>query len=160
VPPQRYSARSAWPQLRQHLAELQADGAGSLVSTATELLTRSGSSGLTVLLSDLLDPDWEAGLRRLPARGADLVVVQVLGPGELDPDASGDVDLVDIETGRRLPMSLTDRTLARYAERRDAWLADVANRVASLGAAYTLVRSDDDLRSVILGALPAEGVLA
>ena len=46
--------------------------------------------------------------------GADLVVVQILGPGELDPAVAGDVDLVDIETGRRLPLSLTEQAIERY----------------------------------------------
>lgn len=159
-PPRRYPARTAWPRLRDDLARLQAGGAASLVSTATDLLTRAGPRGLTVLISDLLDEGWDEALRRLPARGADLAVVHVLGPGELDPQVAGDVDLVDIETGRRLPLSLTEQAIERYAARRDAWLEQVANRVAGLGAGYTLVRSDADLRQVLLGSLRGTGVLA
>lgn len=158
-PPARFSARTAWPRLRDHLAGLEAQGTGSLVDTATELLTRAGPRGLTVLISDLLDEGWDQALRRLPARGADLVVVQVLGAGELDPQVAGDVDLVDIETGRRLPLSLTEQSIERYAERRDAWLERVANRVAALGAGYTLVSADADLRQVLLGSLQAGGVV-
>lgn len=155
----RFMARTAWPRLRDHLAGLSAEGAGSLVDTATELLTRTGPRGLTVLVSDLLDDRWDQALRRLPARGADLVVVHVLGPGELDPEVAGDVDLVDIETGRRLPMSLTEQAIDRYGARRDAWLERVANRVAALGAAYTLIPADADLRQVLLGSLQAAEVI-
>jgi uncharacterized protein (DUF58 family) len=157
--PLRFSSTNAWPRLRDHLAGLQAEGAGSLVTTAADLLARSGPSGVTVLISDLLDPEWERALTRLPARGADLAVIQVLGAGELDPKVAGDVDLVDVETGRRLPMSLTESTIERYVERRDAWLEEVANRVAGLGAAYSLVPVDVDLRQVILGSLRSGGIL-
>ena len=159
-PPPRFRARTTWPRLRDHLADLEAGGSGSLVGTATELLTGAGPRGLTVLVSDLLDEDWDDALRRLPARGADLVVVHVLGPGELDPVVAGDVDLVDIETGRRLPLSLTEQAIERYEVRRDAWLDRVANRVAALGAGYTLVRSDGELRPVLLGSLRAAGVVS
>ncbi len=159
--PTRFSSRSAWPRLRDHLADLRAEGAGSLVSTASDLLARSGPSGITVLISDLLDPEWNKALTRLPARGADLAVIQVLGAGELAPQPAGDVDLVDIESGRRMPMSLTDSAIERYEERRDAWLEQVANRVAGLGAAYSLVPVEAELRQVVLGTLRSgRGVLA
>jgi hypothetical protein len=113
-----------------------------------------------VLLSDLLDDGWDQALGRLPARGADLAVIQVLGRGELDPQVLGDVDLVDVETGRRLPMSLTDASIKRYEQRRDQWLERVANRVAGLNAAYTLVSADDDLRQVVLGSLRSGGLVS
>lgn len=158
--PARFSSRAGWPQLKIHLESLEAQGPASLVSAAAGLLTRSGSNGLTVLISDLLDDQWEPALNRLPARGADLAVVQVLGRGELDPEVLGDVDLVDIETGRRMPMSLTDGAIARYEERRDAWLERIANRVAGLNAAYTMIPADADLRTVLLGSLRTGGVVA
>ena len=154
----RFSSRAAWPQLSNHLAGLTAEGAGSLVRSAAELLSRSGPSGLTVLLSDLLDDGWETALTRLPGRGADLAVVQVLGASELDPQVAGDVDLVDIETGRRMPMSLTESAIERYGERRDAWLDRIATRVAGLNAGYVLVAADADLRQTLLGSLRSGGV--
>ena len=155
----RFSSKNAWPRLRDHLAGLDAEGRGSLAVAAGELLSRAGPSGLTVLLSDLLDEDWERALSRLPARGADLAVIQVLGAGELDPAVAGDVDLVDIETGKRLPMSLTDAAIGRYEKRRDAWLERIAAKVAGLNAGYSLVSADDDLRQVLLGSLRSGGVV-
>ncbi|MEM7273966.1 MAG: DUF58 domain-containing protein [Actinomycetota bacterium] len=159
-PPVRFSSRTAWPNLVRHLEGLRADGPASLMAASGELLRRSGPNGLTVLLSDLLDPEWERALRRLPARGADLAVVQVLGRGELDPEVLGDVDLVDVETGRRLPMSLTDGAIARYEARRDEWLEQIAARVAGLNAAYTMVPADADLRAVLLGSLRTGGLVS
>lgn len=158
--PARFSSRSAWSQLKRHLESLEARGPASLVDAAVGLLTRSGPNGLTVLISDLLDDQWEPALSRLPARGADLAVVQVLGRGELDPQVLGDVDLVDIESGRRMPMSLTDGAIARYEARRDQWLERIANRVAGLNAAYTMVPADADLRTVLLGSLRTGGLVS
>ncbi|MEM7323851.1 MAG: hypothetical protein AAF531_12260 [Actinomycetota bacterium] len=158
--PARFSSKSAWPRLITHLESLHAAGPRARGGTATELLTRSGPNGLTVLISDLLDDQWEPALNRLPARGADLAVVQVLGRGELDPEVLGDVDLVDVETGRRMPMSLTDGAIARYETRRDEWLARINNRVAALNASYTMIPADADLRTVLLGSLRAGGLVS
>ena len=44
----------------------------------SDLLARPGPRGLTVVLSDLLTPEWDDGLERLPARGDDVAVVHVL----------------------------------------------------------------------------------
>ncbi len=156
----RFSSRSAWPQLSNHLSGLSAEGEGSLVRAVADLLSRSGPSGLTVLISDLLDSGWEQALTRLPGRGADLAVVQVLGASELDPQVAGDVDLVDIETGRRMPMSLTEAAIERYEARRDAWLERIATRVAGLNAGYVLVPADADLRQTLLGSLRSGGVVS
>lgn len=158
--PQRFRGRGGWHRLQSHLEGLVASGQGSLVATASELLGRSGPPGLTVLCSDLLDPEWDAALRRLPARGADLIVAHVLGAGELRPSIRGDVDLVDSETGERVAMSATPSELENYQQRLQGWLGQVQSLVRSLGAGYVLVDPAADLRSVVLGELRRSQVLA
>lgn len=158
--PVRFRGRGGWHQLQSHLEQLVAEGQGSLVSTAAELLGRSGPPGLTVLCSDLLDPEWESALRRLPARGADLVVAHVLGAGELRPDIRGDVDLVDSETGERVAMSGTPSEMGEYQGRLQQWLAQVQSLVRGLGAGYVLVDPDADLRNFVLGEMRRSQVLA
>lgn len=158
--PLRFRGRGGWHRLHGHLEQQVAQGQGSLVATAAELLGRSGPPGLTVLCSDLLDPEWEAALRRLPARGADLVVAHVLGSGELRPDIRGDVDLVDAETGERVAMSATPTELEAYQGRLQAWMGQVQSLVRGLGAGYVLVDPDADLRTLILGEMRRSQVLA
>jgi len=158
--PQRFAGRPAWGRLSSELEELTASGIGSLVDTAAELLSQTGPPGLTVLCSDLLDENWEAALRRLPARGSDVVVVHVLGAGELRPDLEGDVDLVDVETGNRLPLSATAIALDDYHDRLQSWLDRIAGLVRRLGAAYVLVDTADDVADVVLRGLQRSEVVA
>lgn len=159
-PPQRFAGRPAWGRLSTELEELTATGVGSLVDTASALLSQTGPPGLTVLCSDLLDEDWEAALRRLPARGSDVVVVHVLGAGELRPDHEGDVDLLDAETGTRVPISATAMAIDEYHERLQTWLDDIAGLVRRLGAAYVLVDTADDVADVVLRGLQRSEVVA
>ena len=108
---------------------------------------------MTVLCSDLLESDWDVALQRLPARGAELVVMHVLGEGELDPPELGDVDLVDVETGERVAMTLTPGNIRSYRERLDEWLEAVEVATRRLGAGYLVVDSRTPLRDVLLGGL-------
>jgi hypothetical protein len=66
--------------------------------------------GLAVILSDFLDPGgYGAGLSALLGRGFQVSVVQVLAPEEVEPTISGDLRLVDAETG-----AIQDVTFGRY----------------------------------------------
>lgn len=157
--PRRFAGRPAWSRLSTELEGLTASGVGSLVDTASALLSQTGPPGLTVLCSDLLDDNWEAALRRLPARGSDVVVVHVLGATELRPTLEGDVDLVDVETGNRVPISATPIALDEYHERLDDWRKRIEGLVRRLGAAYVFVDSADDVADVVLRGLQRSQVV-
>jgi hypothetical protein len=112
-----------------------------------------------VVISDLFTADWEQGLRNLPARGGDLVVVHVLAPEDLEPEPAGDVELVDRETGHRVEVTLTAAAVAEYRRMATAWADDVASRCHQAGAAYVRVLSTADLEPLVLGAWRRAGVL-
>ena len=159
-PPARFTGRSGVAQLFAHLESLEASGEGSLARSASDVLGRQRTAGMTVLCSDLLEPDWDAALHRLPARGAELVVVHVLGAGELDPPLLGDVDLVDAETGQRVAMSLTPTTVSSYRARLADWLDEVQSACRRIGAAYVLADTRTPLRAELLGGLRRSEIVA
>lgn len=158
--PARFTGRNGVGELFSHLETLEASGAGSISRSASELLTRQRTAGMTVLCSDLLEPDWDAAINRLPARGAEVIVVHVLGAGELDPPQLGDVDLVDSETGERVAMSLTPSTMTSYRARLTEWLEDVQVASRRIGAAYVLADTRTPLRDELLGGLRRSEIVA
>jgi uncharacterized protein (DUF58 family) len=163
-PGPRFTGRAGVPALFAQLGALEPGGETHFAQAATHLLGRPGPPGLTVVVSDLLTPEWEAGLTRLPARGADVVVVHVLAADELRPGLApeelvGDLDLVDAETGQRVAVSLSARTLADYERSALAWADEVAGRCRRAGAAYVRLLADDDLEDCLLGAWRTNGVL-
>ncbi len=155
----RFTGRAGGPALFRHLEALTADGGTEIVAAATDLLSRPGPPGLTVLISDLLTPDWAPAITRLPARGGDLVVVHVLAATELEPDLLGDLELVDAETGRSVAVSLSVTTLREYARLAAAWTDDIALRCRQAGAAYVRLLDTDDLETVLLRSWRDAGVL-
>lgn len=158
-PAASFTGRQATVPLFRQLEALEATGAGDFVGAVTHLLGRRGPAGLTVLLSDLLTPDWEQGITRLPARGADLVVVHVLAAETLHPPMAGDLELVDQETGQTVAVSMSPATRRDYETLARSWADDVARRCRSVGAAYVRVLDTDDLESLLVSAWRDAGVL-
>lgn len=112
-----------WPLLR-FLAGAAADGPAG-AAAALELHAAIARPGLTVVMSDFLDPDFEELLRPHLHRRHELVLVQLLAPEELDPggrppDFEGDLELVDSETGDRVEITLGARERLAYQERLEA----------------------------------------
>jgi len=161
-PARRFTGRHASHELFEQLEAIDAagpQGETPFVSAARDLLSRPGPKGLTVVVSDLLTPEWEDGLTRLPSRGGDLVMVHVLSSDELRPDLIGDLDLVDRETGARVPVSLSPDALRRYEQLALAWADGIARRCHQLGAGYVRVLDEDDVEKVLLARWRSAGVL-
>lgn len=158
-PAPRFTGRHAAGQLFAQLAALEPSGPTPFVPVVSDLLSRPGPRGLTIVLSDLLTPEWDEAISRLPARGGDVVIVHILDASELQPTHAGDFDLVDAETGARVAVSLSEQTRDEYRELVTNWLDDVARRCRSVDAAYFLISSDDDIESILLAAWRNEGLL-
>jgi uncharacterized protein (DUF58 family) len=155
----RYLGRQAAPRLFGDLEALAASGPTEMTAAMVRHLAQPGSAGLTVLLSDLLTPQWEQSIARPTARGGDLVVVHVLARTDIEPDLFGDIDVVDREDTSRVPVSLSADTIARYTSAARQWLDAVAARCRQVGAGYVRVFADDDLERLLLANWRQEGVL-
>jgi hypothetical protein len=110
-------------------------------------------------VSDLLDEGWETAVRRLGARGGDAVVAHVLAGVDLHPGLEGDLDLVDAESGRSVPVSLTSAARAAYEARAAAWLEAVQAACRAAGIGHLLVPAEADLLPLLLGAWRRAGTL-
>lgn len=157
--PRRYVGRGAAPRLFADLETVAPAGLTDVRSAVRRHLAGSGPAGLTLLVSDLLTPDWEVAITRAAARGGDLVVVHVLARSDLHPELHGDIDVVDRESRGRVAVSLSPETIARYTESALMWAGDVAARCRQAGAAYVRVFADDDLERLVLTGWRREGVV-
>ena len=155
----RFSGRQSVPRLMSSLEALRAAGETKFLTAVSSLLARPGRPGLTMVVSDLLTPEWADGITRLPARGADVSVVHVLAPDDLDLGAAGDVELVDVEGGTTIGVSLNSDTLRAYRSRARAWADEVADRCHHVGAAYIRLMSDADIEDLLLNEWRRAGAL-
>lgn len=126
--------------------------------------------GVMVVVSDFLVPDgYEKGLKSLAAAGGyDTYCLQLLTPEELDPTKQlgdgggtllGDLRLTDIETGGATEVTITKELLKRYKERVREYCDGLANFCASRGMTYLLVKTDQEIETLILDTFRRRGLL-
>jgi len=98
-------------------------------------------------------------LDALQAAQADVVVLHVVSPQEMDPRLSGEVELVDAETNEMLEIGVSLETLSAYRARFAAWLADRQAECSRRGIRYVRVISHRPLASLVLDDLRRGGVV-
>lgn len=150
--PRRASALAA-------LAQAPTARRTDLLASVGAYADRIREPGVLILITDLLSPTAEAGLRRFASARHEAVVLQLLAPQELDPEPAEDVQLVDRETGQSIDVNLDLATLARYRERLDRWFERLAGLCRERNARYARFSSADDLERDIIRALRLQGIL-
>ncbi len=154
----RFAGRASIPSFLGHTETLTADGVTPFAEAAGHLLSRGGLPGLTVVVSDLLTEEW-ASLTKLRSSGSDVTVLHVLCEEDLNPDYTGDLELVDTEVGDRLTVSVTEDVASSYRDRVARWRDDVARTVRGSGSSYVPVDASDDVEELLLQTWLSEGVL-
>ncbi len=139
-------------------------------SMKSTVSARTGK-GVMVVLSDFLQPEgYDAGLRTLAAGGGfDIHLLQILAPGEIDPaleqdssgqrGLSGDVRLVDAETGLGKEVTISTALVDRYKARLEEYIDTLASAAAARDMSHTLLRSDADVVKVVGERLRGVGVV-
>ena len=119
-----------------------------------------GQGRIAVVISDLLLDGWRDGLRALVSAGYQTNVMHIVCPEEIVPADTGDLELVDSETGERMEIYLGREGTAEYGRRVQSWLAETASYCQSQGVSYLRVMSNADVERVLLDTLRRRGVTA
>ena len=121
--------------------------------------------GLVVVVSDLFDRsdgsgEWgyEEGLRFLAGSKYEVVVLHVLDDAELAPPWSGDLKLVDAETGGEREVTMGQRTLRVYQRTLEEFLSGIEAFCSGRQISYTRVATSEAVEDVVL-SLRRRGVV-
>ncbi len=143
---------SSWPALEDWLEATPPIGQAQLAATSHYLAGHGATRGPAVVISDFLGEGLLDSLDTFGFAGGG-VVLHVLAPDELDPVISGDLRLVDAETGREVNVSTTPETMKQYRSAVDDFVATVASRSRRNGMDYVLVPAVPDAHELVLAAL-------
>lgn len=130
---------------------------------------RSGK-GVLIIISDFLvgtdESGYESGLRAVAAAsGFDATCLQVLAPGELEPEREfqdglgSDVRLTDVETGRAAEVTVTAAMIKQYKLRLESYCARLHSFCLARRMNHMLVRSDAEIEPLIFEALRRRGIV-
>ncbi len=151
--------RSSVPQLFSYLEQVRPGGSTNFAHALQNYALRAQTPGVCVVLSDFFDPNWEKGVRALLARRFQVVLLQVLAPEELEPDLTGDLRLVDAETGESREISVTPQLVSRYREALDTFCGHLTDTASKHGMEYLRVTTDAPFEDLLLKTLRNSGLL-
>ncbi len=136
---------------------------------------RARRPGLLFLISDLLSPATLSpapllpstpapplprdGLTALQSRGYEIALLHLLSPDEVAPELSGDLKLVDVETGETVEVSLDPATIEAYLNGLIAWREAIRAFCGPRGIHYIDVTTDQAWDALILHTLRRRGVV-
>jgi len=122
---------------------LQPAGAVDLDAALRAQALRSTRPGLFVLISDMFTPlSLTEALNELAAAGHELLLLHLLAPDEIEPPVSGDLRLIDVESGGAREVSVDAALRARYRQRLADWRAQLRRTLLQGGGHYLLVSTD------------------
>lgn len=88
--------------------------------------------GFIVIVSDLFDPEgWRRALEELTAKRYQPLVIHIVDQQELQPQAWGDVALVDVEGGRERKFFLDDDLVRRFQAELASYFKEIETLCAS-----------------------------
>ena len=158
LPPLRGKASAG--KLFAFLQQVEAEGPTRLEGACKTHFLRHRAKGVAVMISDFFDPEgFEAGLRRLALSGSDAYAIQVLAPEEYAPEVSGDIKLLDCETGAAVEVTVTPALLKRYQERREEFCDSMREFCLRRGIGYFLTTSDAPVDRLILEIFRRGGMI-
>ena len=138
----------------EFLRPLRAEGATRLEQAARRFVAEHRRPGLVILLSDLYDAEGlERALRALRYAGHEVAAVHLLDPADETPDLSGDLLLVDAETGARLELTATPAALRAYRSAWRRWREGVERLCVERQVRYAPVRLGTPFDEAVLALL-------
>jgi uncharacterized protein (DUF58 family) len=113
--PQPVRGKGQIHKILRQLSGSRTGGRTLLEQSARALVHRFKRRGVAVVVSDFYDEHgFEDALNLLRYHRFELFVIQITDEAELDPELSGDIQILDCETGAAHDVTVTPELLARY----------------------------------------------
>jgi uncharacterized protein (DUF58 family) len=134
-------------------------GGDFFIDDAVEaVLRRHRGRGIAVVVSDFHTfGRLERPLNLLFSAGLEVFALQVLSPGEIDPEIAGDLRLVDCETRQTLDISSAADLIGIYREQRIRFQEHLAAMCRKRSGRYLLVNSHERIESILFDVMRRQG---
>lgn len=147
------------PMLR-YAHKLEVQGVTDLNQALKDYTLRVNRPGLAFLISDMFSPTgYIEGLNALVGRGYEVVVIHVLSREEVEPQVTGDLRLIDSESGEGQEISMDGHLRNLYIERVQAWRDDIRRECNRRNAQYISAITDTAWEKIILYEMRRLGVV-
>ncbi len=151
------------PRMLQFLRSQSPRGSDHLATVCRRFAMAQRQKGIVIIISDFLDKgDLADALRYLSGSRYDVYAVQVLAPGEIDPEKGniiGDLRLLDCEDDDATEVSVTAALVKRYKANLASYCRHVRDQCLKRGIAYMATDTSVGFDTVVLRYLRERGLL-
>jgi uncharacterized protein (DUF58 family) len=141
------------------LSGLNARGHSLLGAAAARFAAHTRKSGIVCVVSDFLMPEGISAIAPLAGCGHQIELIQVLGPEEANPQLTGDLELVDSESGEAVEVSMGVAVMRRYHQRLAALQSELESFARRGGGSLHSCNSSTPLKDFIFGSLRSSRLL-
>lgn len=123
------------------------------------------NDGLCVIISDFLtENNWKKAIDYLRYRKKQVLLIQVLSPGEINPNYNGRMQLVDCESthpidDRNLKMKINRSDIDAYHRALRDYKDDIKQFCMSRGVDFVSISSDEQIEKLIFHQLEQVGTI-
>lgn len=143
------------------LSGLAPEGRTELSRALESFVHQTKRRGLAIVISDFYDPaGYVDGLNLLRYHRFEPTVLQVYAKSESRPPLRGDVELVDVETGERREVTVTERALAAFSRAHAALCDGLAEWCGGHGIAYFRADVEVPFDELVLRIFRSGGLLS
>ncbi|MBR1866554.1 MAG: DUF58 domain-containing protein [Lachnospiraceae bacterium] len=140
---------SAFPHILAALNRIFFDGRTTLNKTILSRPVAVG--GVSVIISDFLDKEGiEEAVKYLAYKKQTIVLIQILSKEERQIAYEGTVNILDVETGERVKITMSNATIRQYGEQLQGLQESLKTLAGKYGADYIFMQSDDSLIHAML----------
>lgn len=138
----------------EFLEAIQPAGVTDFLTVVREFLNEYPQRGLVIVVSDFLDDGGcEKALQYLADYGNELMLIHLWSEEDRKPPWTGEVDLVDAESGGRLRIQVDEESRRRYTEAFDAFSAGIKEVALRNEGKYAGLPTSIPLDEAIFGTM-------
>jgi uncharacterized protein (DUF58 family) len=131
-----------------------AQGATAMLPSLRTFAARMKRRGLVFIISDFFDPaGYEEALSVLRYNHFDLHLIQVLEPSEINPTQTGDLRLIEAESGEAFEVTANDSLLRQYRAEVARFLTGLNSFCTERGIGYAQALTDVPFEDLVLRVL-------
>ena len=144
----------------RYVHALETRGVTDLNQALHDYTLRVNRPGMVFVISDMFSPTgYIDGLNALVGRGYEVVLIHVLAREEVEPSITGDLRLIDVESGDGQEVSMDSFMRDLYIKRVQEWRDEIRNECNRRNIQYVSAVTDYAWEKVILFDLRRLGVI-
>jgi hypothetical protein len=129
---------------------------------------RLHSPGPLILISDLFETPLDSinnhfsiqqALNSMAAKGFEVTLLHILSPDEVNPDLTGELKLIDSESGAELEVTADFDLMEKYRRNLSEWRTDLQNFCGARGMHYVSAATDIPLEKLLFSWMRQHAVI-